>query len=230
MGMAGDGCVALAVDKRFASGPQMVNVSPRRSLVLHSKLMVGFTGLDGDIQNVSEELSIHVASKMSRETGGLVADDDDNGSSRAFISPRSMAALTSHVLYSKRASPFYCEPLIVGLQAIPNAEEEEGEDVPRTNRPTRQRKKYKAFLCGMDILGAQMTSMDFCCSGAAKQSMYGTAEAMWKPNMKADELGRVCGRAFLSALERDCLSGYGAIVYVITSDGITEYDLVCRND
>jgi hypothetical protein len=26
------------------------------------------------------------------------------------------------------------------------------------------------------------------------------------------------------------LSGYGAIVYLITRDGIVEYDLACRND
>ena len=38
------------------------------------------------------------------------------------------------------------------------------------------------------------------------------------------------GKAFLSALERDCLSGYGAIIYLITKDGIMEYDLATRND
>jgi len=41
----------------------------------------------------------------------------------------------------------------------------------------------------------------------------------------------VCGRAFVSALERDCLSGYGAMIYLITADdGIWEFDLNFRND
>ena len=52
----------------------------------------------------------------------------------------------------------------------------------------------------------------------------------WKPGLNSEELASVCGKAFLSALERDCLSGYGAIVYVLTKDGIIEYDLACRND
>mmetsp|Transcript_14085 Transcript_14085/g.14261 ORF Transcript_14085/g.14261 Transcript_14085/m.14261 type:complete len:91 (-) Transcript_14085:766-1038(-) len=47
MAMAGRDCAVLAVDKRFGSGPQMVTVAPRRCLVVNSKLMVGFTGLDG---------------------------------------------------------------------------------------------------------------------------------------------------------------------------------------
>ena len=48
------------------------------------------------------------------------------------------------------------------------------------------------------------------------------------------------GRAFVSALERDILSGYGAVVYLIQGvqgeDGtendvrIIEYVLACRND
>lgn len=32
------------------------------------------------------------------------------------------------------------------------------------------------------------------------------------------------------ALERDCLSGYGILIYLITKDGIKEYDLASRND
>ena len=56
--------------------------------------------------------------------------------------------------------------------------------------------------------------------------------------MDGEELVEVCGRAFVSALERDILSGYGAVVYLIQGgcgdDGmgvqIIEYVLACRND
>lgn len=34
----------------------------------------------------------------------------------------------------------------------------------------------------------------------------------------------------MKALERDCLSGYGILIYLITKDGIAEYDLASRND
>jgi 20S proteasome subunit beta 3 len=82
----------------------------------------------------------------------------------------------------------------------------------------------------MDMIGATSESKSFVCAGAASKSLFGTAEALWEPNMDRERLIEVCGKAFLSALERDCFSGYGAIVYLITKDGIVEYDLAGRND
>ena len=82
----------------------------------------------------------------------------------------------------------------------------------------------------MDMIGAQSFSKSFVCSGAASKSLYGTAEALWKPNLEPEQLVRVCGKAFQSALERDCLSGYGALVYLISKEGVIEYDLKSRND
>jgi len=43
LAMAGDNCIAIAVDKRFGSGPQMVNIAPRTILAPHSRLLIGFT-------------------------------------------------------------------------------------------------------------------------------------------------------------------------------------------
>jgi 20S proteasome subunit beta 3 len=202
MGMAGKECVALVVDKRYASGSQMVVTAPRRVLTLHSNLLVGLVGLDGDVQTVAQELMTHVGSFANRGYWTQL-------SSRR-ISPRAMASLTSHILYSSRS--YYCEPLLVGLSDLSS-------------------ENPKPFLCSMDMLGAKMFSSSYACVGAASKSLYGMAEAMWKPDMEPEELVRVCGRAFLSALERDCLSGYGAIIYLITpKDGIIEYDLASRTD
>ncbi|KAL7471699.1 hypothetical protein ACHAXS_011997 [Conticribra weissflogii] len=122
------------------------------------------------------------------------------------------------------------------------------DDRRRRRRPRRHRTIRRPFLCATDMLGARSTSDSFVCSGAALRSLHGTAEALWKPNLEGDELVEVCGKAFLSALERDCLSGYGAVVYLIRGvaagsdegdgDGneedvdveIVEYILACRND
>jgi 20S proteasome subunit beta 3 len=200
LAMAGNGCVALAVDKRFGTGPQMVNVVTRKVLMPHSQLMVAFTGLEGDIQSLLQELQVQVESKTAR--GTLLT------SRRRPISPRAMACLTSHVLYSRRGSPYYVEPLIVGL---------DDDHLP--------------FLCAQDVIGAQSKSQAFVCAGVATKSMYGIAEALWRPNLAPEELVQVCGKAFLSALERDCLSGYGAVIYLITKDGrVQEIELACRND
>ena len=86
------------------------------------------------------------------------------------------------------------------------------------------------YLCSLDVIGAKSLSDAFVCAGAASNSLFGTAEALWKPDLPKEDLVQVCAMAFLSALERDCLSGYGAILYLITKDGIVEYDLASRND
>jgi 20S proteasome alpha/beta subunit len=110
---------------------------------------------------------------------------------------------------------------------------------------TAYRTIQKPYLCGTDMLGAKSTSRTFICSGVASKSLHGTAEALWKPDLDGEELVEVCGKAFVSALERDILSGYGAVVYLIQGirgedDGkginyddevrIIEYVLACRND
>lgn len=198
LAMAGNDCVALAVDKRFGSGPALVNVQPRAVLWPSPRVMVAFTGLEGDVQSLRQELAAQVAVKYG--------NDSDSGSGGG-VSPRAILSLVSHVLYARKNAPYYVEPIVVGL---------DNDTTP--------------LLCSLDMIGAKSTSRAFCCSGAATKSLYGTAEALWRPGLEPDELVEVIGKAFLSALERDCLSGYGAIVYLITRDGVTEYDLAGRED
>jgi 20S proteasome subunit beta 3 len=200
LAMAGNECVALAVDKRFGSGRQMVTIAPRHVWTPHSNLMLGFVGLEGDVRSLSDDLKLQVASKRNRSLGF------DNDTAERRISPPALASITSHMLYRRRG--YFVEPIVAGL-------------LEKTRKP---------FLCAMDMIGAQSFSKSFVCSGAASKSLYGTAEALWKPQLEPEELAEVCGKAFQSALERDCLSGYGILVYLITKDGIIEYDLASRND
>jgi 20S proteasome subunit beta 3 len=248
LAMAGDGCVALAVDQRFGSGPQMVHVAPRHVLIPHAKLMVAFTGMEGDIQSLSQDLSVHLlshAQPQSQSRASVI-------SSSQIMSPKAMSTLTSHVLYGRRQSPYYVEPLIVGLEKVTNqqrirhAQQQDDHDTDHDtihNEPSSDDSSknsfnnskhchyYRPFLCAQDVIGAQSKSDAFCCAGVASKSLYGTAEALWRPHLSPDELRHICGKAFLSALERDCLSGYGAILYLMTSDGgIVQYELACRND
>jgi len=256
MAMAGKNCVAVAVDKRFGSGAQMVNVSPRTVLIPHSSLVVAFAGLEGDVQSLAQDISTHVSTKMGRYTGFGFGSSSESSSSAVSgsraISPESMSTLLSHLLYQRRSSPFYVEPIIAGLEKVSDGQRmsyagENGEDIITTdssgyrhrhvvdegkhNQQDKSITQYRPFICAQDLIGAQSNSPSFACAGAASQSLYGTAEAMWRPNLEPEELVQVCGRAFLSALERDCLSGYGAIIYLLVGgQGIVEYDLACRND
>lgn len=162
----------------------------------HRKVMVGFTGLEGDVQSLLQELKV----LSKRRQSLLISSSTDQA-----ITPKALSFLTSHVLYNRRA--FLVEPVVVGLD----------DGAP--------------FLCSFDMIGAQSKSDAFVCAGVATKSIFGIAEALWRPNLNKEELVQVCGKAFLSALERDCLSGYGAVIYLMSKDGeVEQIDLVARND
>ena len=248
MAMAGKNCVAIAVDKRFGSGPQMINIIPRTVLIPHSKVMIGLVGLEGDVQSLAKEVSIQISTKVGRHLGfggwsGSASDSGRAGSSSMDcdmqISPKSASMLMSHMLYRRRNSPYYVEPIIAGLQEITtetdahNSEASDSEhDIQNENILERGIGiSYKPFLSTQDCIGAQSKSTQFVCTGAASKSLYGTAEAMWRPDLEPEELIQVLGRAFLSAMERDCLSGYGAVLYLMVGGrGVERIELASRND
>ena len=259
LAMAGRDCVAVAVDRRFGSGSALVNVPSGRSLLLPSdRVLVAFTGLQSDVETLQQELLALVSAKYTTgvtirttSSSSSSSDGDQKGvgsTSATMISPRSMASLTSHVLYGRRRAPYYVEPIVVGLEEceVGPADESllsssqlssslvgstEASGAPSiASTKSGRRTSYRPYLCSMDVIGATSLSADFACGGAATSSLYGTAEAFWRPNMDRNELLAVIAKAFVAALERDCLSGYGALVYVLTSDGITEYDISTRND
>ena len=178
----------------------MVNIAPRHVWSPHPNIMLGFVGLETDVQTLSRELKVQIAATRNRALGF----GTDLASRR--ITPPALAHLTSHVLYSRRG--YFVEPIVVGL-------------MEETHQP---------FLCSMDMIGALSFSNQFVVSGAASKSLYGTAEALWRENLEPKDLVEICGKAFQSALERDCYSGYGVMVYLITRDGIVEYDLSSRTD
>lgn len=264
LAMSGKECVAVAVDKRFGSGSSLIHI--RQRPVLHlpdSTALVAFTGLEADVQSLRVELAAQVAHTYSRGLGFGGVSSRAAGSAatssisrygstapRLGVSAKAVASVTSHVLYRRKRSPYYVEPLIVGLEPDgwfdpaakgivteggfggddgTDSRGSEAMDTPRVPA-SMKRRRYRPYLCSMDLIGAKSESEAFVCAGTASQSMYGTAEALWEPDLTADELVAVCGTAFLSALERDCLSGYGATVYLLTPDGIIEYDLTGRSD
>jgi len=47
--------------------------------------------------------------------------------------------------------------------------------------------------------------------------MFGMAEALWRPNMDADQLFECISQTLLTAFDRDATSGWGAIVHVLYS-------------
>ncbi|GJM97884.1 hypothetical protein PR202_ga14845 [Eleusine coracana subsp. coracana] len=87
---------------------------------------------------------------------------------------------------------------------------------------------------------------DFVVSGTASESLYGACESIFKPNMKIhksldnmllfsmtkepEELVETISQALLSSVDRDCLSGWGGYVLLLTPTEVQERVLKARMD
>jgi len=123
------------------------------------------------------------------------------------LSPEAFSALLSTMLYEKRFGPWFCEPVVAGLSA--------------DNKP---------FLSGMDLIGAPVFSSDFVVSGTCTPNLHGTCEAMYRPDMEPEEIFEVLSQCLLASIDRDALSGWGAVVHIITPEGVITRQLKTRQD
>ncbi|BAM79684.1 20S core proteasome subunit beta 3 [Cyanidioschyzon merolae strain 10D] len=121
--------------------------------------------------------------------------------------PATISALVSALLYERRFAPYFVEPVIVGLSG--------------DNKP---------YCCSMDLLGTPMETDEFVAAGTCAESLYGTGETFWRPGLDPEDLFEVTAQCMLAALDRDCLSGWGAVVYVLHSEGVTVRELKARMD
>mmetsp|Transcript_37516 Transcript_37516/g.58584 ORF Transcript_37516/g.58584 Transcript_37516/m.58584 type:complete len:223 (-) Transcript_37516:96-764(-) len=190
LAMAGKNCVAVAVDKRFGVGPQMIDSSAKRVIKIHNRLLTGLGGFDSDVQTIMAQIQSDMSLLRLK--------------SRRPIAPGPFSAYLGQLLWEWR---LFVTPVIAGLDAG---------DEP--------------FLCMQDSLGAPVNSEDFVVCGTSSDSLFGICEAMYKENLSTDELFEVVEKCIISALERDCLGGYGAFIHMITPDGILTREISCRND
>ncbi|KAF6137618.1 hypothetical protein GIB67_036201 [Kingdonia uniflora] len=123
------------------------------------------------------------------------------------MKPEAFASLVSAMLYEKRFGPYFVQPVIAGLG---------DDDIP--------------FICTMDSIGAKELAEDFVVAGTANESLYGACESMYKPGMEPEELFETVSQALQSSVDRDCLSGWGGHVFVVTPAEVKESTLKGRMD
>eukprot|EP01006_Ploeotia_vitrea_P029727 TRINITY_DN62212_c0_g1_i2.p1 TRINITY_DN62212_c0_g1~~TRINITY_DN62212_c0_g1_i2.p1 ORF type:complete len:207 (+),score=15.50 TRINITY_DN62212_c0_g1_i2:52-672(+) len=115
------------------------------------------------------------------------------------ISPKALTAMASAMAYERRFGPYFSAPVICGLND-----------------------KNEPYVNGMDSLGARGDeNAPFIVDGTCDESLMGMCEALWKPDMNPDELAAVLEKCMANSLNRDCLSGWGMTIYVITKDGVS---------
>ena len=123
------------------------------------------------------------------------------------ISPQAFGKLVSTLLYERRFGPFFVEPVVAGLD--------------ENNKP---------YLTGTDLIGAPVYTDDFVLAGTATEQLFGTCESLYKPDMEPEQLFEVLSQCLLSAVDRDCVSGWGGSVYIITPDRVISRTLRGRMD
>jgi 20S proteasome subunit beta 3 len=115
--------------------------------------------------------------------------------------------ILSLLLYKNRISPFFVESVSIGLDG-----------------------KGNPSITITDVIGAISHSSDFAVSGTCSESLLGLCQTFWKPNMEPRELLETISNCLCLATNRDCLSGWGGIVYIVTKEKIVTKIIKTRKD
>ncbi|XKL60200.1 hypothetical protein PGB90_001216 [Kerria lacca] len=123
------------------------------------------------------------------------------------MSPKAFCAMLANMLYEKRFGPYFVEPVVAALD--------------KNNEP---------FIVAMDLLGCMTTPDDFVVNGTCSRQLYGMCEVLWEPNLEPDDLFETISQALVNACDRDAVSGWGAVVYIIEKDKVTIKHVKTRMD
>lgn len=195
--MAGKNCVAIASDRRYGVQFQTMATDKNKLYKMHDKLYIGLAGLATDQATFHEKLKFRLAMYSLRE--------------ERDIKPASFGKLVSTLLYERRFGPYFCEPVIAGLDSA--------------NEP---------YLFASDFIGAplipDMDSNGFVVAGTSSEQLFGMCESMWRPGLDPEELFETISQCLLAGSDRDCLAGWGGTVHVICPDKVITRTLRGRMD
>jgi 20S proteasome subunit beta 3 len=125
------------------------------------------------------------------------------------LTPKLFINLVSSTLYEHRFGPYFVNPIVIGLDHTDN---------------------FKPYIATYDSIGCLTESGEFQVAGTSSELLYGTCEAFYKEHMEPEQLFETISQCLVSAVDRDCLSGWGAYVYVMTPGAISVKKLKMRQD
>ncbi|EUD70208.1 20S proteasome subunit beta 3 [Plasmodium vinckei petteri] len=196
LGMSGSQCVAIACDLRLGSNSfTTVSTNFTKIFKINDHIYVGLSGLATDIQSLYELLRYRVNLYQIRQETEMNIDCFSN--------------MLSNILYSNRFSPYFVNPIVVGFKVSTQVDENGN----KTN-------VYEPYLNAYDLIGAKCETNDFVVNGVSNEQLYGMCESMYIKDQDENGLFETVSQCLLSALDRDCLSGWGAEVYVLYSQNI----------
>jgi len=226
--MTGKNCVVLASDRRFGVQQQTISSELDRLHKVNDRTWVALPGLVTDVQTLISKFNFRTKIYKMRE--------------ERDIAPRTFASLVSAMLYEKRFGPFFVEPIVAGLEIISdkekekelktekNSENDEKGGGVNDNDKNKSDPQYRPFICAMDLIGAPVYNTEFLVGGTANEQLYGICEALYRPNLDPEDLFETVSQCLLAAVDRDCLSGWGAQVVILTKEGATVRQIKSRQD
>ncbi|AMD22641.1 HHL129Wp [Eremothecium sinecaudum] len=124
------------------------------------------------------------------------------------IEPETFTQLVSSTLYERRFGPYFVAPVVAGINS----------------------KTKKPYISGFDSIGCIEESKDFIVSGTASEQLFGMCESLYEPDLEPEDLFETISQVLLNAADRDALSGWGGVVYIIQKDKVVKRYLKTRQD
>jgi len=193
LAMMGKDAIVITADKRLGQNAATLCNNFSRLFLLTPRIVLSLSCFVPDCQMVYKELIEHT--NMFRLNEGRE------------IEPQEMCSLLSYVLYNKRFSPYYIEPIIAGFDS-----------------------SGKGHIYTMDCIGCVDKPPNFATAGTAAQNLTGIAEVLYEKDLQAEELFTVAVQAFLNAVDRDALSGWGAESIILTPTRRVYREVAGRQD
>jgi len=125
------------------------------------------------------------------------------------LTPQLFSNLVSTTLYEKRFGSYFVSPVVVGLDVLDN------------NKP---------YVCAFDSIGCPSESGKFEIGGTATDQLLGSCEAFFRDDLQPEDLFETISQVLIRSVERDCLSGWGGLVYLLTPGNISVRKLKIRQD
>ncbi|KFD48161.1 hypothetical protein M514_10947 [Trichuris suis] len=184
--MRGHECVTIGSDLRLGSRFLTIMTDKPKIYQMAPRLFLGIPGLATDAQTVVDKMHFRTNAYKLREG--------------REVRPKVLTRMVSNLLYEHRFGPYFCEPVVAGLDPYNN---------------------YEPYIAVMDLIGYVTAPEDFVTSGSGEMQLFALCENFWEKNMDEDALFEVTAQALLSALDRDASSGWGAVVYTITKSAFS---------
>ncbi|KAH8740151.1 proteasome component [Cryptosporidium ryanae] len=194
LAMKGKECVAFATDMRLGSN-QYRTIATNFDKIIRpsSKTLIGFSGLATDISTMTSLIKFKTNLYHLRE--------------EREIGVKALSHMTASILYGRRFSPYFVEPIVAGLDK---------DNVP--------------YIAAFDLIGCLSVCNEFAISGTADNQLFGICESYYRPDLEPDELMEIISQCILSGIDRDAFSGWGVKVYLLTPKKLITKTLYTRQD